>query len=245
MPWDAGQPHWDAICFDFDHPSLTSLARVAKARNQWPRTPIVMLASRCSCALALWGLRLGVFDLLPKPLSPADIALCMQRLQDVLLRGSRDSAPSFVRAQAESPLSMQDGRPLSPADRLQRAKAYIQLNYSRQLPLAEVANVCEMSASWFSREFKSEFGANFIEYLTSHRITHAKRLLSQTDRTVAEIATAVGFTDPAYFTRVFRRLVALSPTQFRERSVHTPIGALGAPHTAASSSRHTQQKLAV
>jgi AraC-like DNA-binding protein len=224
IPWDTARPDWDAICFDFDHPSLTDLARVAKAHARWSGILIVLFTKRCSCALALWGLRLGIFDLLTKPLATADVALSVRRLREALVERHDPPQRNAPRAPPDPLAHLSDDHMHSAMERLNRAKDYIDLHYTRSLPQAEVAFVCEMSTSWFSREFKNQFGSNFLEYLTHHRVLHAQRLLSESSLSIAAIAIGVGFTDPAYFTRVFRRFAGMSPTQYREYSGSRAIG---------------------
>jgi two-component system response regulator YesN len=55
----------------------------------------------------------------------------------------------------------------------------------------------------------------FVDYLTSYRLSQAKRLLANPDMPVTDVAAAVGFDDPSYFTRVFRREEGLSPSEYR------------------------------
>lgn len=78
-----------------------------------------------------------------------------------------------------------------------------------------MALVCEMSPSRFCREFKAAFGTTFGEYLADFRIGKAKQLLADPAMSVADVAAAVGFMDPSYFTRVFRKQEGICPSQYR------------------------------
>ena len=71
------------------------------------------------------------------------------------------------------------------------------------------------SPYYVSRLFKEELGLTFIEYLTKIRIDAAKRLLLETNMTVSEISDLVGYQDPSYFTKVFKKREGVTPTQFR------------------------------
>jgi AraC-like DNA-binding protein len=217
IPWDTAQPQWDALCFDFDDPSPQSLTLVARAHDRWADVPIVMFTKRCSCALALWCLRRGLLDLLTKPLAADDITMSVRRIRQTVSERGHQPPRNTGCTPHESLGHSRADRTRSPVERLNYAKEYIDLHYNRPLPQTEVALVSEMSTSWFSREFKSRFGSNFLEYLTDHRVLHAQRLLSETSQPVAAIATSVGFADPAYFSRVFHKLVGISPSQYRAR----------------------------
>ena len=74
-----------------------------------------------------------------------------------------------------------------------------------------------MPPSRFCREFKAAFGVTFVEHLANARVLQAKRLLANPTMPVADVAAAVGFTDPSYFTRVFRKQEGVSPTEYRAR----------------------------
>lgn len=96
--------------------------------------------------------------------------------------------------------------------------AVIQLmsrEYEKDYSLADYAAVCHMSKFHFLRVFREITGASPIEYRNAIRLSHAKELLSDTDLSVSEIATAVGFSGQSYFCDAFKRRVGLSPTAYR------------------------------
>jgi AraC-like DNA-binding protein len=174
-----------------------------------------MITMQNSAELALWALRSRVFDLLVKPVTPEEIDRCMRRVQDALLarRSQAERMPQGVLGQlpAESRYRAQHPVPT----RLQLALAHVAKHYLRHIPESEVALACDMSPSRFCREFKSAFGETFLEYLTHYRIGKAKRLLANPGMSVTDVAAAVGFTDPSYFTRVFRKQEGISPSEYR------------------------------
>ena len=63
------------------------------------------------------------------------------------------------------------------------------------------------------------FNATFVEYLANYRMRQAKRLLANPTMAVADVAVAVGFSDPSYFTRVFRRQEGVSPSEYRATTI--------------------------
>ena len=69
---------------------------------------------------------------------------------------------------------------------------------------------------YFSKMFKESTGENFIEYLTNVRIEKAKELLNNTDYSMKEIGIMVGYADPNYFSRTFKKNVGVTPTEYRE-----------------------------
>ena len=99
---------------------------------------------------------------------------------------------------------------------LTRAKEYIRENYADDhISLNRVAREVNISATHFSSIFSQETGSTFIEYLTEVRLEKAKELLRCTDKKTSEIAYAVGYKDPRYFSHLFKKITGDTPRQFR------------------------------
>jgi two-component system response regulator YesN len=97
-----------------------------------------------------------------------------------------------------------------------KAKAYIDLNYGDQdISLHTVASHVGISPNHLSTVFSQETGENFIEYLTRVRIERAKHLLANTAMKSADIAHETGFSDPHYFSFIFKKNTGLSPREYR------------------------------
>lgn len=98
----------------------------------------------------------------------------------------------------------------------EEAKSYIQKHYSN--PVLSLESVCthlHLSVSHFSTLFKQETGCGFVNYLTQVRLTQAAWLLDNTDSPVGEIAQQVGYSEPAYFSYVFKKRYGVSPMKYR------------------------------
>ena len=102
---------------------------------------------------------------------------------------------------------------------VQQAKEYIDHHYmDPDLSLNEVAAQVNLSPSHFSVVFSKEACHTFKEYLTEIRITKAKELLRTTALRSADIAYQIGYSDPHYFSHVFRKITGLSPNEFRSQA---------------------------
>ncbi|MGO9410010.1 MAG: response regulator [Spirochaetia bacterium] len=101
---------------------------------------------------------------------------------------------------------------------VRRAVRFIEENYGRDLPLEEVAKSVGLSPSYFSSSFKRETGKNVVEYITEYRVEKAIELLCTTNLNTSEVAYRVGFNDPKYFTRIFKRSVGVTPSLYRRYS---------------------------
>ena len=100
---------------------------------------------------------------------------------------------------------------------VKRAVAYMQQHHARTLSRQEIAEMIGVSKNYLSQIFQHELGISPWEYLNRYRISQAKTLLLNTNESVTTVAAMVGFDDPAYFSRVFRKHAGASPRAYRDR----------------------------
>jgi AraC family transcriptional regulator, arabinose operon regulatory protein len=104
-----------------------------------------------------------------------------------------------------------------PADgsALERAMRYLEARVDGNIQVAELAAIVQMSASHLSALFREATGGGPGAFHTSLKMARARALLDTTTSTVTEIASAVGYSDPLYFSRHFRRVHGMSPSAYR------------------------------
>ena len=88
--------------------------------------------------------------------------------------------------------------------------------FDKNITLAEVAKLTNMTAVSFSRFFKTRTGMTFIDSVTEMRMGHACRMLIDTTQSVAEIAYNTGFNNISNFNRIFKKKKGCTPKEFRE-----------------------------
>lgn len=101
-------------------------------------------------------------------------------------------------------------------DEITYAKNYFREHYNEDINIEKYAASRNMSASWFNKCFRSIAGVSPMRYLLDVRMRNAQILLETTDGTVSEISQIVGYGNPMYFSRVFRREKGLSPLKYRK-----------------------------
>lgn len=106
-------------------------------------------------------------------------------------------------------------------DFIERGQQYIEQHFAKPtLSLEEVAAFVGRNPNYFSQTFAKQKGQTFRQYLTEVRIQKAKQLLREGTLSVQEVADAVGYTDPNYFSRVFKALTGASPNAWRNMEKH-------------------------
>ncbi|SFE45365.1 two-component system, response regulator YesN [Paenibacillus catalpae] len=102
---------------------------------------------------------------------------------------------------------------------IDKAKQYIMLHFTEELSLEETAEHVHLNPHYFSKVFKQQVGATFIDYLTGLRIDKAKQLIASADElALKEVCFEVGYKDPNYFSRVFKRVTGVTPTEYRSQA---------------------------
>ncbi len=96
------------------------------------------------------------------------------------------------------------------------SKDYIEKCYHKGISLEDVSREVDISPYYFSKLFKEKTGEKFIDYLTNIRIEKAKELLMDKELSMKEICIKVGYGDPNYFSRIFKKCEGKTPTDYRE-----------------------------
>jgi len=102
------------------------------------------------------------------------------------------------------------------ADVIYRAVTFVRGNFMNRITLEETAARVFLSPAYFSRIFKEEMGENFNAYVSSVRIDAARRLILNETIPLVDISTMVGFEGQSYFSKVFKKIVGVTPGRYRE-----------------------------
>ncbi len=137
--------------------------------------------------------------------SQIDNATSVAELQDLLADNMGRTLEAYLQLRRT-----QDARPI------RLAKQYIQAHYQEPISLEQVAHEIHLNPVYFSVVFKKEAGVNFMDYLINCRVEKAKDLLKNTPGTVLEIAESVGYKDAKYFSKLFTKVVGITPGEFRK-----------------------------
>ena len=105
---------------------------------------------------------------------------------------------------------------------VQKVINHINLNLSTELSLKSLAGMCYISPSYLSNLFKRETGTTLIDYINTQRIKRAAHLMSSTKMSVATVAERVGILDVNYFTKLFKKSMGQTPTQYRRTHAGKP-----------------------
>lgn len=101
-------------------------------------------------------------------------------------------------------------------DEIERAVHYFEENYNKDISIEQYAAEHFMSTNWLISSFKNIMKVTPMQYVMSLRITAAKGNFDATNKNVTEVASAVGYENPLYFSRVFKKHTGYSPSEYRK-----------------------------
>lgn len=217
-------------CFEYDEPGPAQLETLEFTRVSYPQLPVLMITVEHSEAMAVWALRVRVWDYLVMPVGTED--LCSRLAMLSASRGApapklSAAASQTVERATSTANGVEDGSDSS--RRVLPALSFLETNYSEKVTLRRAAQLCGLGPYQFSRAFKHEQGTTFREFLILHRLSKAIRMLEHSDASVTEVAFSVGFNDLSYFARMFRRYLGVCPSGYRRDKENRPA-ALPLPH---------------
>jgi YesN/AraC family two-component response regulator len=97
---------------------------------------------------------------------------------------------------------------------------YMHQNINNKVTLTELSEMVHLSPFYLSKSFKETTGYSVIEYFNKIKIDKAKELMIEGNKKVKEVAQALGFTDEFYFSRMFKRIEGISPSEYSSKNVH-------------------------
>ncbi|PTQ52782.1 MAG: DNA-binding response regulator, AraC family [Hydrogenibacillus schlegelii] len=217
----------DLMTVDVKMPGMDGLTAIRHIRARHPHIQFIIVSAYDTFAYAQQAIQLGVKDYLLKPSRRQVILEVLSRVaEEILLKKQEEKRLRWLEAEWRRMAELLKTDRLSPPaggpssefnDPFRSAVALIEEQYAKPLSLTQVARAVGVNPFTLSRLFKLRTGLTFVEYLTHRRISEAKRLLMETDLPMKTIALSVGFRDPNYMSRVFRRVTGHPPSAYRSR----------------------------
>lgn len=99
---------------------------------------------------------------------------------------------------------------------LQPAFDYIYTHKNENVKLADMAAICHVSPSYFSRMFTKETGENFSVFIPRLKMEWAKQILETTDLSISQVSNELGFSEPSYFIKTFKKFERITPARYRQ-----------------------------
>ena len=221
---------WDSICqaiareqpsvivFEYDYPDPLGLSELQRTKQTYPSLPVVMITEQHCESLAVWAFRSGARDYLTEPVDVAHLASLVGPIVDRATGSDGDKRrprSNWMQAPPLPPETRACTRPASHRKLTAAAQQFVDKHLHARIQLEDMARLCSMSPSHFSRVFKAEHGVTLRDYILQARIRRSGELLRNPQASVADVAHAAGYRDPQYFARMFRKVMGNTPSEYR------------------------------
>ena len=187
----------DIALLDIEMPGMNGIELAKYIKEKYAECIIIFITAYDRFDYAIEAMHIKAFDYLLKPWKEERLCeLINTAIENVR---SMQKTDSIVHSQKDV------------------IKDYIDRNYKKDISAKDVAGILGYSDVYFSKVFKQLFDDNFINYLTKIRIDRAKVLLRDVSFNIKEVGKSVGYADSNYFTKVFKRSIGISPSEYRSK----------------------------
>nr|WP_314445289.1 response regulator [uncultured Lachnoanaerobaculum sp.] len=187
----------DIALLDIEMPGMNGIELAKYIKEKYADCIIIFITAYDRFDYAIEAMHIKAFDYLLKPWKE-------ERLYELI-----NTAIENVRSMQKTDSIVHSQKDV--------IKDYIDRNYKKDISAKDVAGILGYSDVYFSKVFKQLFDDNFINYLTKIRMDRAKLLLKDVSFNIKEVGKSVGYADSNYFTKVFKRSVGMSPSEYRSK----------------------------
>ena len=194
---------------DIEMPGVNGLEAAEQIRNLDEDAVIVFLTAFDEFSYAKRAVSVHALEYLLKPTAEDELVSTIEQALWVL---STEKIQRFTRQESINIKYTENVKLNAVADSISE---YIRKNYKEDISLQDVAGYMNYSDAYFCRIFKQCFEKSFLGYLTEYRVERAKELLEDISTNIKDVSINVGYRDSNYFAKVFKRIVGITPTEYR------------------------------
>ena len=205
----------DIIIMDINLPIVNGLDAISMIREQNPNITFIVISGYDEFEYCQEALRLKVKDYILKPVKYEELGEVIDHIRMEQFHVAVDN-----KAPLKEEIKNEDSKIIF------RFIAYIQEHLVEDISLQKLSQEFHMNPAYISQLFKNETGINYHSYLTRLRINKSKTLLTTTDKSISEIASAVGFSDYRVFTKMFKNYMSMTPSQYKSHNDYLAITVL-------------------
>jgi YesN/AraC family two-component response regulator len=199
----------DIALLDIAMPGLNGLEAAEIIRSKHPGHVIIFLTAFDEFDYAKKAIAVKALDYLLKPVDEKELILV---LEEALRQVENESKENVSENKNFDNTEFSDMKMSAIRTRI---SDYLESRYMDDISLSDIAGELKYSDAYFSKVFKKCFNKGFIVYLTELRIEKSKMLLEDIFVNIKDISAKVGFRDSNYYTKVFKRMEGLTPSEYR------------------------------
>lgn len=194
---------------DIEMPGMNGLDAAAVIREKHRNAGLIFVTAFDEFSYAKKAVSVHAIEYLLKPADVTELTLALE--EAIRLADEAVEVPAI----SDGSVSQEDAVAGRIAQVTETIKNYLDNNYKNDISLLDVAEEMGYSEAYFCKVFKQCFDKSFIMYLSEYRVNKAKELLASGEVSVKDISAEVGYHDSNYFTKVFKRVAGVTPTEYK------------------------------
>lgn len=198
---------------DISMPGINGLEAAEEIRRENQACSIIFLTAYDEFEFAKRAIRVRALDYLLKPSAKEDLIAVLE--EAVWLSRGHMQEKDFSLQPKEAQDKDEKAETIKNQVLADHIRVYLETHYMEDISLQDAAEQLHYSDAYFCRFFKQNFDKSFIMYLSELRIEKAKELLADITVNIKEIGQKVGYRDSSYFTKVFKRITGVTPSEYR------------------------------
>ena len=213
----------DIVMTDIRMPGLTGLEMMEAAKEKGLTPAVIIVSGYDDFAYAQQALKLGAVEYITKPMEDEDVYRAIRSAcERVDERRKYESLQQRLQSVEDSKMKvfqpyLDSGEGIK-SEYTRQAIRYIEEHYADDINVRSIAEALSISESHLSKVFKDTIHSTIGEYLTHYRIKEACMLLQDPQNRIYEVAIRCGYNDQRYFSVIFKRIMGMTPNEFRSRS---------------------------
>lgn len=213
----------DIVMTDIRMPGLTGLEMIEAARKRGCNPAVIIVSGYDEFSYAQQAIKLGAVEYLMKPMEDEDTyrairSACLRVDELRKYRHLQDRLQSVEDSKIKVFNTYLDSNDGIKSEYTQQAIRYIEEHYADDINVRSIAAALCISESHLSKVFKDTVHSTIGEYLTNYRINRACGLLKDPQIRIYEVAVRCGYNDQRYFSVIFKRIMGMTPNEFRART---------------------------
>ncbi len=218
------QDHPDVVMTDICMPLVDGLEVAAYIADKFPEIVVIILSGYDEFEYARTALRNNVVEYLLKPITSGELTELVTKLKMRLDETARrrevlkntPTKDTSVETEANKGFPNTKGSRSLAMVKMAEVQEYIEQNFAqKKLSIDEITRDLFISPSYLTRLLKHQSGKTFVDTLTEFRIDKAKEYLSNPGLKTYAIAEMVGYSDPHYFSTIFKKVTGMTPSEYR------------------------------
>jgi len=216
--------HPDVVMTDICMPFVDGLEVASFIAKEYPEIAVIILSGYGEFEYARAALRCKVAEYLLKPITSSELLALITKIKTHLDKKTQNPDSTGNNSVEITAQSITEKNPLTGIktirnmgkSKMAEIQDYIQQNFAqKKLSINEISRDLFISPSYLARILKQYSGKTFVDSLTEYRIEMAKQMLTNPDIKTCVVAEKVGYSDPHYFSTIFKKTTGKTPSEYR------------------------------